>query len=99
MVGGAKPKSQRAALKPADKARALRRRSGRVPRDHLTDDSPVLHDLGGRRVISLGPFVVDGGAPAQALARAVGDVVASLPDVVLLEIAKGRATAEGDQPL
>ncbi len=73
MVGGAvKPMSQHASQDPARKALALRRRSGRVLRDHLPDDSPLMHDLGGRRVISLGPLVVDGGAPAQALARAVG---------------------------
>ncbi len=68
-----KPKSQHTRGDPAAKARAAARRSfGRVLRDHLPDGSPLLPGLGGRRVFTLGPFVVDGGAPAQALARGLG---------------------------
>ncbi len=88
----AKPKSQHASLSPSARASAAARRSGRVPREHLPDDSPLLHGLGGRRVMSLGRFVVDGGAPAQALAQAVGDLLDSLPARVLRAIGAGDAT-------
>jgi hypothetical protein len=88
-----RPKSQHAqAHQPAAKARAAARRRGRVLRDHLPDGSPLLRGLGGRRVITLGPISVDGGAPAQALARAAGAVVDGLPDWLLMAIAYGNAT-------
>jgi hypothetical protein len=89
---GPTPRSQHIARTPWAKAKAAARRSGRVPREHLPNDSPLLHGLGGRRPFSLGPFVVDGGAPAVALARAAGAVLDSLPARVLLAIAHGDAT-------
>jgi hypothetical protein len=62
-MGTPKPKSRRSDADHAGhRARAAARRSGRVPRECLTDGSPLLLGLGGMPVITLGRPVVEGEA-------------------------------------
>jgi hypothetical protein len=72
---GPAPRSRQASARPSFVLRAGARRADKLSRDRLPDDSPLLPGL----VFRLGPIGMDGGDPASALARAVGDAEQKSP--------------------